>query len=87
MEHINYTPQKGESILIANSKTNFDINRIRIFSHIDKGTGHFACFNDSRSLTERLSSRLTNWRYCKRLKGEFHINFKPTNVLLNYNQY
>ena len=85
MEHINYTPQKGEQVIVDENSSFKDYNRIRVFSHIEGNK--FYCFNDSDSLSGRLNKNLSGWRYCKRLKGEFHINFKPTNVLLNYNQY
>lgn len=85
MEHTNYIPQRGEQVLVAQDVNNFSDTRIRVFSHIKDDM--FYCFGDSSSLTEPLKPGVTRWYYCKRLKGEFHIDFKPTNVLLNFNKY
>lgn len=87
MEHINYTPQKGEQVLVASDLGYFE--RKRVFSHVKdvEGINYFYCFDDSVNLDKPLIYSCTSWKYCKRLKGEFHIDFKPTNVLLNYNQY
>lgn len=86
MEHTNYIPKRGEQILVSDIRTGFVTDpKTRVFSHIEND--RFYCYNDSYSLTDTLSENLNSWRNCKRLKGEFHVDFKPTNVLLNYNQY
>ena len=79
MIHTNYKPQKGEQVSVADDLAYFDRNRI--FSHIKNidGIDYFCCFNDSTSLHESLKASVTTWKYCKRLNGLFHDDFKSVN--------
>lgn len=75
MKHENYIPQKGEQVIVDEHSSFNDYNKIRVFSHMENDK--FYCFNDSDSLSGRLSKNLSGWAYCKRLNGLFHKNFQP----------